>query len=129
MYGTYPEYHTSLDNKDFVSFEALQESIAVYFETCRVLEANRTFKNTVMFGEPQLGKRGLYPTLGSQKETDSFQDALRWLLNFSDGKHDLLSVALLSGSTIFMLEAAAQKCLDAGLLTEVANSDRTFVSA
>ena len=32
MYGTFAEYHTSLDNREFISFEAMAESVEVYFK-------------------------------------------------------------------------------------------------
>lgn len=44
MYGRYPEYHTSLDNKSFISFSAMRESIALYLRMILAMEANRTYR-------------------------------------------------------------------------------------
>jgi aminopeptidase-like protein len=116
MYGTYPEYHTSLDNKSFISFKALRETIKLYLKVLFSLEENRVFKTTVSRGEPHLSPRGLYPTLGSQQETE---DALLWmmyLINYSDGKHDLCSIAELAGCGILDLASISKSLLDKDLL-------------
>jgi aminopeptidase-like protein len=115
QYGTYSEYHTSLDNKDFVSFEAMAESVQMYFSVLKTLEANRTYKNLFPYGEPQLGKRGLYETLG-RNTIPELSSAVFWLLNYADGEHDLLWIAEKSGYSVELLHKAAQACLEANML-------------
>ena len=115
MYGTYPEYHTSLDDKNFVSFAALHESVDAYAEIIGVLDANRSYRNLFPYGEPQLGRRGLYATLGA-KGSSASSGAMRWVLNYSDGEHDLLWIADRSGRPMAEIVAAAQACAQAGLL-------------
>jgi len=114
-YAEYPEYHTSLDNKGIVSFSAMAQSVKTYAEICRVLEMNRRYLNLQPHGEPQLGKRGLYPSLGTQRRIE----AMLWLLNYSDGEHDLLDIAERSGLDIGELHQAARECLDKGLIREL----------
>ncbi len=97
MYARYPEYHTSLDDKDFISFEAMEKSINVYFELVKTLERRELWENKVNQGEPQLGKRGLYPSLGSQKTLDLHVSALLWCLNLADGTRDTSAIAEDSG--------------------------------
>lgn len=92
MYGVYPEYHTSADNKDFISFSALEKSIVKYIEIVQLIENNKKYVNQFPNCEPQLGKRGLYPNLGSQKEKAIEVDAMMWILNLADGKHDLIDI-------------------------------------
>ena len=116
MYGTFEEYHTSLDNRDFISFEAIQESVDVYYEVCRSLDVNVKYRNLVMHGEPQLGKRGLYPTIGAPREHEESIRAMMWLLNQADGNHDLLAVAERSGMDLFLLDEMARKCLEKGVV-------------
>ena len=116
MYGRYRGYHTSLDNRDFISFEAMAGSVDVYFDIMRVLESNVTYCGLAPYGEPQLGKRGLYGTLGGQ-EMPNLTSAMLWLLNYADGEHDLLSVAERSGHDVELLNTAAKACVAAGLLT------------
>jgi aminopeptidase-like protein len=106
----FPEYHSSADDLDFVRPEYLGDSFAVYLEVIDALERNGRFANTHPKGEPQLGKRGLYRDVGG----GSFQEAaLLWVLNFSDGDHDLLAIAERSGLPFADIAAAAsalQRC-------------------
>jgi aminopeptidase-like protein len=117
MYGTYPEYHTSLDNKAFISFEAMAESVEMYLKVMKTLESNRLYKNLFPYGEPQLGKRGLYETLG-RNTIPELSSAVFWLLNYADGEHDLLWIAEKSGYSIELFGKAAQACLEAEIIEE-----------
>ena len=88
-YGTYPQYHTSADNPDFVKPDSLAESLRMLRVVVDVLEGNRTYINTQPKCEPQLGKRGLYSELGEAGETT----AMLWILNYSDGNNTLMDIA------------------------------------
>ena len=116
MYGKYPEYHTSADNKEYISFEAMEESISKYLEIIEVLEWNEMYINRVQFCEPQLGKRGLYPTLGSQKGKDDFVTAMMWILNLSDGTNDLISISEKSKIPISRLISVIERLMENGIL-------------
>lgn len=118
-YGTYREYHTSLDNKQFISFDAIQETISMYVDICLALEVNRKYVTSVMHGEPQLGKRGLYPSVGTNKAREDEVNAMMWVINFSDRDHDLLSIAERSGFEIELLDRVAKKLLNTGVLSVV----------
>ncbi|HVR05142.1 MAG TPA: DUF4910 domain-containing protein [Solirubrobacteraceae bacterium] len=117
VYGEYPEYHTSLDNLDFISPRALIESVDVYERILRSLDLNARYLSRSPMGEPQLGRRGLYGTLGTRESTRAVQ-ARMWVLGYADGEHDLLDVAELSGMAVPELAAAAAECERAGLLAE-----------
>jgi aminopeptidase-like protein len=93
LYGNFPEYHTSADNLDFIKHKALEDSFKKYLDTIFILENNKTYINTNSKCEPQLGKRGLYQTLGSQKNNALIQDALMWTLNMADGTNSTLDIA------------------------------------
>ena len=69
-------------------------------------------------GEPQLGKRGLYPTVGGSAAQEE-QLAMLWVLNQSDGGRSLLDVAERSGMPFEALRRSAVKLAEAGLLIEV----------
>jgi aminopeptidase-like protein len=120
IYGSYPEYHTSLDNRDFISFEALVESVDALLATLLVLDRNVVYRRTNPYGEPQLGGRSLYPTLGTRRQRDERLTALRWLLNLADGRHDLLAIAERSGSDFELLHELAEECLRNGLIEPMA---------
>ncbi len=99
MYARYKEYHSSEDNKSFISFESIEGSINKYLDIIEVIESNFSPYNTMPMCEPQLGKRGLYPTLGSQKDSNRKVEIMMWILNLADGSRDLISIAEQSGIT------------------------------
>ncbi|TCR61507.1 DUF4910 domain-containing protein [Bosea sp. BK604] len=91
-HGAFPEYHTSADDPDFVRPAALRDSTRTCLDVIDVIENNRIYRNLQPFGEPQLGRRGLYESLGGQLASD-FRLAMLWLLNMSDGTNSLLDIA------------------------------------
>jgi aminopeptidase-like protein len=115
-HGEFPEYHTSADNLDFVRPQYLADSLRWYLEVVRVLEGNRTYLNTSPRGEPQLGRRGLYSSLGGSVHAKRLEMALLWLLNLCDGNHALLDVAERSGLGFAECESAAALLAQHGLL-------------
>ena len=116
--GTYPHYHTSLDNRDVISFEAICESIDMYYRLCLLLESNRVYRSQVMYGEPHLSKYDLYPTLGGSADAYFEVGDILWLMSLADGSRDLLAVAERSGSEFGRLVELAQRCVEAGLMKE-----------
>jgi aminopeptidase-like protein len=116
MYGKYPEYHTSGDNKDFISFDAMEKSVSKYLEVIELIEKNEKYINKMPFCEPQLGKRGLYPTLGSQKGTQDFVTAMMWILNLSDGENDLITISEKSKIAVKDLIPVVAKLIENGIL-------------
>jgi aminopeptidase-like protein len=119
-FATYPEYHTSADDLDLVSPAQLQDSLEVCRELVAVLEGNRRYRNLSPKGEPQLGKRGLYGSIGGRSDAEERQMAMLWVLNQSDGGRSLLDVAERSGLSLSLLAEVAGLLEEAGLLAEVA---------
>lgn len=113
--GGYPEYHTSADDLSFITPQALAHSLAACRDIVTVLEANEYYINRSPKGEPRLGKRGLYGTLGGG-EPQEREHALLWMLNQSDGRHSLLEIARRSGMPLANLQGAAVALREAGLL-------------
>lgn len=116
IFHQYKEYHTSLDNKDFIDFDAMVETIGVFRNFARAFELNRHYFNTEPFCEPQLGKRGLYPEFGGMKDHEKELVRTMYLLNYADGKHDLISIAEKTGDLIFDYEELVKKVTQSGLL-------------
>lgn len=117
-WGRYPEYHTSADDLDFVRPESLAGSLRTYLDVVDVLEGNRRYLNLNPKCEPQLGRRGLYQMIGGGSGRDR-ELALLWVLNLSDGGHDLLAISERSGIGFTALREAADALLETGLLGEV----------
>lgn len=115
-YAKYSEYHTSLDNKAFIDFGALADSVQAYLDIVVALENNFTWKNQVMYGEPQLGRRGLYRSLSTSASFSETESAMWWLLNLADGTRDLFDVSSASAITLGPLIEAARILENAGLL-------------
>lgn len=118
-YGRYPEYHTSADDVAFVRPEALEGSLQTYLRVTEVLEGNRRYLNLNPKCEPQLGRRGLYRSIGGDDAGRARELALLWVLNLADGRHSLLDVAERSGLPFAVVHEAADALLAAGLLEEL----------
>jgi len=95
-YMDYPEYHTSLDNLTLVSPAGLEGAFTVYRQCLMALEANRTYRVTVPC-EPQLGKRGLYPTVSRRGVAEEIEKLMH-VLAYADGETDLFEIAEIWGS-------------------------------
>ena len=117
-WGRYPEYHTSADNLDLIRPEHLGLSLRRYLEIVHLIESNHTYRNLNPHCEPQLGKRGLYRTLGGDDAGRERELALLWVLNQSDGEHSLLDIAERSSIPFASLAEAARALLEAELLSE-----------
>jgi aminopeptidase-like protein len=119
VHGTFPEYHTSADNLDFVKPEALDQSYALIESVLDLLDQDRTYERVDGRGEPQLGRRGLYRAIAGQREAGgATQMDLLWFLNLADGKHSLLDMASRADIPFARLETAARLALDASLVQE-----------
>ena len=120
--GTFPEYHTSADNLQFVTPTALEESLNILLQTIDVLERNVTYARVDGRGEPQLGRRGLYRAISGQKDQAAAQMALVWVLNLADGRHSLLDIAERSGLTFGQVATAAEAAVGADLIRRAPQS-------
>ena len=119
VHGTFPEYHTSADNLDFVKPEALGQSYATIGAIFDLLDNNRIYRRVDGRGEPQLGRRGLYRAVAGQREAGgATQMDLLWFLNLADGNYSLLDMAIRADVPFARLEAAAQLALEASLVVE-----------
>jgi aminopeptidase-like protein len=114
-FGEYAEYHTSADDLSFVDQESLLDSLDKCIAALGIIERNETYVNLNPLGEPQLGRRGLYDSVGG-KAAACDRMALLWVLNLSDGSHSLLDIAERSGYDFDALNAAAELLVDKGLL-------------
>lgn len=117
-HGSFPEYHTSADNLEFVRPDSLQVSFDRYLEVVEVLEGNRTYINLNPKGEPQLGRRGLYGAIGADSHRKFDQMALLWVLNLSDGCHSLLDISVRADMPFSEIRWAADALENCGLLRE-----------
>jgi aminopeptidase-like protein len=118
-HGCFPEYHTSADDLSFVAPRWLGESLRCYLEVIDVVEGNRRYANTNPKCEPQLGTRGLYGAIGGLPSPERTQMALLWVLNLSDGRHDLLAIAERAALDFGTIRHAAELLCAHGLLEQI----------
>ncbi|HEV8373632.1 MAG TPA: DUF4910 domain-containing protein [Actinomycetota bacterium] len=118
-YARYPQYHTSADDLDLVRPEHLQDTFDACWEVLGVLEGNRRYLNLNPKCEPQLGKRGLYGSIGGRSDAEERQMAMLWALNLSDGDHTLLDVADRARLPFALVADVAGSLEQAGLLAAV----------
>lgn len=116
-YRAYPEYHTSLDNLQFVTPSGLVGAYDVYQKCVECLEMNPVLISTVLC-EPQLGRRGLYPTISDGKHYEQIK-IMRNLIGYANGKRSLLAIANKLKTPLWQLQPTARRLMAEGLLGEV----------
>ena len=118
VWGTFPEYHTSADNLEFIDPQSLSMSFRVCAAIIEVLDNNGRYRNLNPCCEPQLGRRGLYRSTGGDG-TNAEINARLWVLNLSDGDHSLLDIAERSKLPFAQISDAAELLRTAGLLSRI----------
>lgn len=126
IYMQYDGYHNSLDTKEFMDLDAVLRSADSIEGLLRDLDGAAEFLNLSPYGEPQLGRRDLYPTINAattrDASSDAMMDARRFLnhvlttLNWSDGEHTMLDIAAKAGVTVGELQPVIARLEAAGLL-------------
>jgi aminopeptidase-like protein len=125
VWETFPEYHTSADNLDFIRPLQLAGSLRVCAAIFDVLENNRSYRNESPHCEPQLGRHGLFRSMGGEAGGQASGEEMMarlWVLNLSDGEHSLLEIAERSGISFPMISEAADLLSQKGLLSVVPNA-------
>ena len=113
-YEEYPEYHTSADDLSLISEEGLQGSAALMKKCIMALEYNYFYKLSCCC-EPQLGKRGLYPTLSQKGNYSDAALVMRDLVAYADGSIDLIEISNRIRTPIDLLMPLIDKLLENGL--------------
>jgi aminopeptidase-like protein len=116
QFGTFPEYHTSADNLDFIRPEHLAASYRMITAAIDIVENDRRYVNLMPKCEPQLGRRGLYGAIGGDKDAAAKNMAMLWVLNLSDGEYSLLDIAERATLPFSIIHGAAKLLEEHGLL-------------
>lgn len=116
-YGTYPEYHSSLDNLELVTARGLAGGYEMVRRCLEALEGNFRYKVNFL-GEPCLGKRGLYPTLSRKGSADGVK-IMTDFIAYADGRNDLVGIADLIGVTVWDLFPIVAQLKEAHVISEV----------
>ena len=113
-YGTFSEYHTSADDLSLISPRGLAGGYRALRDCLLALEHEGRYRAT-MLCEPQLGKRGLYPTVSRVNSARTARD-LANVLAFADGNRDLVQLAERIGRPVFELIPIVEQLMQHGLL-------------
>jgi len=116
-FGSYPEYHTSLDNMNFISPEGLAGTCNILKECLKLIEENRKYKIKCL-GEPQLGRRGLYPTISTKSSADEAK-IIKDFIAYADGKNDLIDISNKTKIAVWEFYQIIEKLKKADLLKAV----------
>jgi aminopeptidase-like protein len=115
-FGSYPEYHTSEDDMNFITAESLGGSFELCREIAESLEANRKYRVTALC-EPQLSPRGLYPSMSARGSAWQARSMMNFIA-YCDGRNDLFDISEIIGEPVPKLAGLAKILLDAGLIEE-----------
>jgi aminopeptidase-like protein len=116
-YESYPEYHTSLDNLDVVTEKGLAGGYAVMRQCLEALEENFVYATEILC-EPQMGRRGLYSTLGTVGNSTGYVTDMMNLLAYMDGRTPLLDIAETIGLNIFQCAEMAKTLIEKRIIHE-----------
>ncbi|NDV22200.1 DUF4910 domain-containing protein [Desulfovibrio sp. JC022] len=116
-YGDYPEYHTSADDLSLVNPEGLAASFKVMKNIIDAFEIGLYPRATVLC-EPQLGKRGLYPSITRREDFSEIYNRLNFL-SYADGNHSLFDIATISECNLSDLVPIAKIMTEHGLVKNV----------
>lgn len=116
-YGKYAEYHTSADNLTYISPEGLGGALELLTKFVQAMEHNAKYRVKCLC-EPQLGKRGLYPTVSKKGSYDAVK-ALTDFIAYADGTNDLLEISNIIQQPVDVLIPIAEKLLANDLIEKV----------
>ena len=94
-YGDYKEYHSSLDDLNFISKKGLGESLDLYKEIILEIEKN-LYPRVNVTCEPFLSRRGLHLNLARRGINNLYQN----ILSYADGKKSLIEISNLCKSNL-----------------------------
>lgn len=122
-YYEYPQYHSSLDNLEFVNAVQISETLSLYRQLIDKLEARHIYRNTKPHGEVMLSRHGLYPTSGGavlpEQGGRSELDRILWMLFMCDGRRSLADISLELGVTEANLLPIVERLVATGVLARV----------
>lgn len=116
-FGTYPEYHTSLDDLTLVTPTGLNDSFELYRDVTELLERNICYRTTTIC-EPQLSRRNLYPTLSKKGSLTDFRTLFDFIA-YADGSTNLIDLAAILEVPAWDLYALIDQLQETGLIEAI----------
>jgi aminopeptidase-like protein len=125
-FGSFPEYHTSADDLDFIKPQHLADSYRMIVAAIEIIERDWVPLNIAPKCEPQLGRRGLYDAIGGTSDGPVRSMAFLWVLNLADGSNTLLDIAERADLPFTVVADAAALLREHGLL--ISNGENCLLS-
>lgn len=113
--GVYPEYHSSLDDLNFVTPSGLEGGFTALQQCLDIIEKNIVLQTTT-FCEPQLGKRGLYPAKRSAKQWSNEIKVMTDVIALANGERPLLEISEILNQPFHKIYTIAVKLLEHQIL-------------
>ena len=127
-YGTYKEYHTSLDTKELMGIDNVIDSAQKIEALLKMLEDEQYYKTIYPYGEVKLGDYDLYPSINCDgvKSSDNelinsdpqFVRKVMFILSYSDGTVPLSELCKKLNCPLENLKKICSVLVKKGLLKE-----------
>jgi len=114
-FGEFPEYHTNMDNLDFIDWDSFNFIFGIYSKV--IIEYEKYDKPIYSFegAEPMLGKRNIYSVIGNSQHTE--ESIIRnWILHLSNGKNNTLDISIKSGFDLDIINFYCRELISHGLI-------------
>ena len=119
-YYEYPQYHSSLDNLDFVDGRQIADTLDLYRKLIEKLDVLRIYRNLLPNCEVMLSKHNLYPVTGGAQQPElngrSELDLILWLLFLCNGSDDIGFISDKLGISWSALMLVAERLVEKGVL-------------
>jgi aminopeptidase-like protein len=122
IYYTYPQYHTSLDNLEFVNGRQIAETFDLYLQIIEEIEKLKIYERVNPHGEPMLSKHGLYEIFGGSLLPNSNiadLDLVLSVLFLSDGLLPTSEIATTLKVDLKSIEDVCQILVTKNMLREI----------
>ena len=100
-FGEYPEYHSDADNLNLVTNKGLNESLDVLKTIIDAFEEG-LYPKLLTYGEPQLGRRNLYPNLSKSEKINSVKLRMDFMA-YCDGKTNIFDICKIINCDLYSL--------------------------
>lgn len=117
-FNEFEEYHTSLDDLNFVTPKGLEGGFNYARNLIENLEINAKYELTTTC-EPNLGSRGLIGTLSMKGSYFGDRKIIRSFLAYCNGKRSVIDIAVILGVEARSLKSVIDKLLEFKLIKEI----------
>lgn len=108
-YYEYSQYHTSLDNLDFIKAENVAQSLGLFLDLVSLIEARVVYQRIENNGELMLSKHDLYPSDGGGQipgqDSEAKLNGIVSVLFWCDGINSVEDIAMKTGLDVEFIKS------------------------